>query len=287
MDMTLLTSAIAAGATEALKDTATQFVKEAYARLKNLLGRRLDGVQGGDDVRDAIRWVERKPDAKARHEVLAESLAESKLALDEDITCAVKELVAILQRFAPQTAAQFDLAVQAGGAAVGNNNNVAGKGGIVIKGDTDGNVSISRGPQVKGDYIRGDKVAANKIERQINTGGGAYLGDNINVPSIGSFIGRDQIVINNNYAEAPLPEPPATTPPAARYLAPLLNTYFSLEELEGLCFEMGIDADNLRGQTKEAKARALVSHCERHGTLDELKRVMRIARPNLRAQLSQ
>lgn len=65
MDMTLLTSAIAAGATEALKDTATQFVKEAYARLKNLLGRRLDGVQGGDDVRDAIRWVERKPDAKA------------------------------------------------------------------------------------------------------------------------------------------------------------------------------------------------------------------------------
>lgn len=65
----------------------------------------------------------------------------------------------------------------------------------------------------------------------------------------------------------------------------LINTHFSLEEIEDLCFKMGIDDENLRGQTKMAKARALVIHCHRTATLEALKQHMLDQRPNLRDQL--
>jgi hypothetical protein len=49
---------------------------------------------------------------------------------------------------------------------------------------------------------------------------------------------------------------------------------------------MGIDDENLRGATKAAKARALIQHVEKNGLLEELKRLMRVQRPNLRNQLT-
>lgn len=131
----------------------------------------------------------------------------------------------------------------------------------------------------------------------INTGGGAYIGGNLSVG--GDFAGRDmhkgdvvhgdKVLGNkigtqiNHYNTAPdLSEINLT----GRGLVPLLNNYFNLSEIESLCFEMGIDDENLRGQTKDEKARSLVKHCENRGRLDELKRYMRLQRPNLRAQLA-
>ncbi len=106
----------------------------------------------------------------------------------------------------------------------------------------------------KGDVVHGDKVLGNKIGTQIN-----------------------------HYNTAP---ELADIASAGRGLVPLLNTYFNLSEIESLCFEMEIDDENLRGQTKDEKARSLVKHCENRGRLDELKRLMRVQRPNLRAQLT-
>jgi hypothetical protein len=73
--------------------------------------------------------------------------------------------------------------------------------------------------------------------------------------------------------------------PEGRKLYQLLNDFFNMGEIEGLCFEMGIDEENLRGETKAGKAKALVLHIEAAGRLDELKKLMRVQRPNLRSQL--
>jgi hypothetical protein len=43
------------------------------------------------------------------------------------------------------------------------------------------------------------------------------------------------------------------------------------EELRDLCDDLGIDDDDLRGESKAAKARELVLYCERHGLMSELE----------------
>lgn len=74
-------------------------------------------------------------------------------------------------------------------------------------------------------------------------------------------------------------------PSEAQKLAQMLNDFFTLEDLRGVCFELNTDWDNLRGDTKDARARELVAYCVRLRRLDELKKLMRTLRPNLRAQL--
>ena len=111
--------------------------------------------------------------------------------------------------------------------------------------------------EVKGDVIYGDKIGRDKIGTQVNHfGGGGGLTD---------------AALNLS--------------PEAHKLAKHLNEAFNLEELRGVCFELDTDWDNLRGETKEAKSRELVAYCARLTRLDELKKLMRTLRPNLREQL--
>lgn len=58
-----------------------------------------------------------------------------------------------------------------------------------------------------------------------------------------------------------------------------LSTYFSLEELSTLAFDLGIDFDNIGGEGKEGKARELVKYCYRNGRLEELLAAARQAKP--------
>ncbi|MEI7470377.1 MAG: hypothetical protein WCL57_19420, partial [Chloroflexota bacterium] len=80
-------------------------------------------------------------------------------------------------------------------------------------------------------------------------------------------------------------DPDANLPSTVRALVPLINEHFSLDDVEGLCFEMGIDDENLRGQTKIAKIRTLVKHCHRTATIAALKQHLLAQRPNLGDQL--
>ncbi len=91
------------------------------------------------------------------------------------------------------------------------------------------------------------------------------------------------ITQTNNYNTAP---ELSSIPIDGRGLVALLNQYFSLSEIDGLCFDLGIDDENLLGQTKDEKARSLVKYLADRGRIDALQRLMREARPNLRAQLS-
>jgi hypothetical protein len=56
---------------------------------------------------------------------------------------------------------------------------------------------------------------------------------------------------------------------------------FSLEDLEDLAFRLRVDWDNLSGDTKQAKARALVRLFDRRGALAKLQDAVKAARPEL------
>lgn len=68
-------------------------------------------------------------------------------------------------------------------------------------------------------------------------------------------------------------------------LEQLLNGYFGRSDIESLCFNMGIDDEQLRGQTKAELARSLLRFTDYQGMLSQLKSEMGRARPNLRSQL--
>jgi len=75
------------------------------------------------------------------------------------------------------------------------------------------------------------------------------------------------------------------SPMAKNLYAILKDKWFSESELEDLAFQLDLDWDNLRGDTKADKARALVQACEQNGLIEKLRGLMRLARPNLRDRL--
>ncbi len=74
------------------------------------------------------------------------------------------------------------------------------------------------------------------------------------------------------------PPPPATnTALIRRNLVSALND----DELADVCFDMKVDYDGLRGDSKNAKVRELLALCERSGRLLELLTICRQIRPNI------
>ncbi len=64
-------------------------------------------------------------------------------------------------------------------------------------------------------------------------------------------------------------------------LLKMLNTYFDLNEIQNLCFEINVDYDNLGGNNKLDKCRELITYLQRRGRLDELIEVCLRERPNI------
>jgi len=64
-------------------------------------------------------------------------------------------------------------------------------------------------------------------------------------------------------------------------LRDLLDTLFSLDDIRALCFNLGIDFDNLPGDTKVMRAQNLILYCEQRGRTDDLIRCARTVNPNM------
>ena len=64
-------------------------------------------------------------------------------------------------------------------------------------------------------------------------------------------------------------------------LRQILTTYFNESELRNLCFDLGVDYDNLPGEGKGDKARELVALFERCGRPHELVEACQRLRPNV------
>ena len=81
---------------------------------------------------------------------------------------------------------------------------------------------------------------------------------------------------------APDTETPALVSKLPAALAPLrdeLVRRFTKEELRGLCFDLGVDYDDLPSTTKTGQAQDLILHLERAGRLAELLALCRKLRP--------
>lgn len=65
-------------------------------------------------------------------------------------------------------------------------------------------------------------------------------------------------------------------------LQQLLNNHFTLNDLRNICFQLGIDYENLAGEIKVDKARELVLFCKQIDRLNELITTCVALRPNLR-----
>lgn len=76
--------------------------------------------------------------------------------------------------------------------------------------------------------------------------------------------------------------PPTTTTPAVdrAKLRQTLADSFSEDELRDLCFDLGVDYENLPGAGKSGKARELIAYAQRRGSLDKLVEQARQLRPN-------
>ena len=64
-------------------------------------------------------------------------------------------------------------------------------------------------------------------------------------------------------------------------LAESLATGFDMDELDTLAFQVNVRFEDLKGDTRKAKSRELVKHCERHGMLDALVVAAMAERPNM------
>jgi hypothetical protein len=60
-----------------------------------------------------------------------------------------------------------------------------------------------------------------------------------------------------------------------------LDTSFDEEELKALCFDIGVEWDQLGGQTKQGKITNLIEHLVRRGNIGALTTWLRINRPDV------
>lgn len=68
--------------------------------------------------------------------------------------------------------------------------------------------------------------------------------------------------------------------PTAQALQGILTEQFNSEELDSLCFELGIPNEDIEGKTHSARARALVTFMKRRNSLGQLAAAIEKIRPN-------
>jgi hypothetical protein len=117
--VTMILTALAAGAAAAAKDTASQAVKDAYQGLKTLVQKRF-----ADKVPAQIALAEYEIDPKTWGKPLEKSLAEDQVTTDEEILAQAQQVLKLVN---PQQASQGKYNIQIGeakGTVIGDNANV-------------------------------------------------------------------------------------------------------------------------------------------------------------------
>lgn len=64
-------------------------------------------------------------------------------------------------------------------------------------------------------------------------------------------------------------------------LKALLNIHYDMNEIRELCSRLGLDCEQIAGDTKRSKIRELVDFCSRRDLLDRLVENERLVRPNI------
>lgn len=96
--VTMIVMALAAGAAAAVKPTAEQAVKDAYAGLKALIVRKYSRASA------SVEALETAPESKNRRGVVEEDLAQTEAALDADVRQQAQVLLDAIQKNDPGVA---------------------------------------------------------------------------------------------------------------------------------------------------------------------------------------
>ena len=159
--ITLIVTALAAGAAAAAKDVGGDAVKSAFNGLKALIVRKLGGKA---DVENAVAQVEQKPESAGRKETLKEELQAAGVDKDEEVLKLVQSFLALLEKNGVQTGVSQSIGTatataSGGGTAVGAIQVGGNAGAINI-----GNKTIDRsgGVNISGGTITGDVVGRDK-----------------------------------------------------------------------------------------------------------------------------
>jgi hypothetical protein len=94
--VSLIVMSLAAGAAAGLKPTAEAAVRDAYAAIKGLLGRKYRGIQ--------LEPLEQRPESDAKRASLKEDLEQEGAADDEELLEAARALAAAVKRHDPTAA---------------------------------------------------------------------------------------------------------------------------------------------------------------------------------------
>ena len=144
--ITIIVSALVAGAAAGATSIAEDAIKEAYAGLKELVLRNFGGQRA---VAQAVELVEKDPEAAGRQEFLKGELEATDAATDTEILQVAQELLALLQ---PETADSSQQATADHGSAAATGRSVAqiGDNNVALTGDIQGGVTISQRPKQEG-----------------------------------------------------------------------------------------------------------------------------------------
>ena len=152
--LTVIISALTAGAAAAAKDVVAQAVKDGYVGLKDLIVRQF-GQKA--DVEAALEGVEKKPDSEARQAVLKEELKAAGAAQDAEVVRQAQALLELLKQHGLVSGPSYQATVKGSGAiAQGEGAVAAGAGGVAVGRDVTGSTIITGDGNVVGDHSRSD-----------------------------------------------------------------------------------------------------------------------------------
>src|ERR1051325_10321358 len=101
--ISVLLTAIVSGAAAALKPTAGEVVKDAYAGLKALIKKRWSTVN--------VESVEQNPKSTSRQDVLKEDLEKTRVAQDADVLAKAQEVIQAVATHAPEAAQEAGISL--------------------------------------------------------------------------------------------------------------------------------------------------------------------------------
>ena len=137
--LTIIVSAVVAGAAAAATDVVSDAIKDGYAGLKALIQRK---YQDKEDVRDALEGVEKKPESGGRQQTLKEELEAVEVHQDSEVLEEAQKLLDLLKEHGVETGITYQAEVHGSGAIAQDHSVAAGEGGIAVRGDVKGGIIL-------------------------------------------------------------------------------------------------------------------------------------------------
>jgi hypothetical protein len=137
--LSIILTALVAGATVVGKGVAGEAVKDAYTQLKGMLLHKF-GSKG--DIGSAIAQVEDKPESDGRKVVLEEELETAKATQDDEIVQSAEAMLDLLKEHG-LLGPSYQAMLEGNGTIAQGGSVAAGKGGVAIGGNVEGGVRVT------------------------------------------------------------------------------------------------------------------------------------------------